>query len=93
MAVQVSQPRKRADVKWKQIGKDGILLDLKSGDYFEVDEIALAIWKMLNGKSSLEKIASKLAKKYGAPEKTIQKDLAEFISELKKKKLLDTSKG
>lgn len=93
MTVPVTQPRKRPDIKWKRIGRAGILLDLKTGDYFELDEIALAIWKMLDGKTSLAHVASKLAQTYDAPEKTVEKDVVRFVSELRKRKLIDTGKS
>ncbi len=82
-------PRKRSNVKWKQLGKTGILLDLKTGDYFEVDEIALAIWKMLDGKTSADQVVISLAKRYAAPPKTIEKDVMQFIAELTKRKLVE----
>ena len=88
-----AMPRKRPDVKWKQTGRTGILLDLQSGDYFEVDEIGVAVWKMLDGKTSLEQVASRLATKYSAPEQTILKDIARFIAELRKRKLIDADPG
>jgi coenzyme PQQ biosynthesis protein PqqD len=79
-------------VKWKQTGKTGILLDLKTGDYFEVDEVALAIWKMLDGKRSVEQITGKLARLYNAPQSTLEKDVKNFVGELKKRKLIETRK-
>jgi coenzyme PQQ biosynthesis protein PqqD len=93
MAALDSQPRKRSDVKWKQTGRSGILLDLKTGDYFELDETALAIWRMLDGKSSLAKVVGKLAQAYAAPEKIIEKDVTHFVSELRKRKLIDDGKS
>ncbi|MBA3766787.1 MAG: pyrroloquinoline quinone biosynthesis peptide chaperone PqqD [Acidobacteria bacterium] len=80
-------------MKWKRTGKSGILLDLKTGDYFELNEIALAIWRMLDGKSSLAKVAGKLAQSYAAPEKIVEKDVIHFVSELRKRKLVDVGKS
>ncbi len=93
MAASNIQPSKRADVKWKQIGRAGILFDLRTGDYYELDYVALSIWKMLDGKTSLANVASRLAKSYDVSEKTVERDIAQFVSELKKRKLVDASKG
>jgi coenzyme PQQ biosynthesis protein PqqD len=93
MAASVTQPRKMADIKWKKIGKAGILLNLRTGDYFELDETALAIWNMLDGKTPLAQVASKLAKTYAAPRQTVEKDVIRFVSELRKRKLIDTGKS
>ena len=88
-----TQPSRRTDIKWKKIGRAGILLNLKTGDYFELDEIALAIWKMLDGKTSLAKVTSKLIKTYSAPRKTVEKDVVRFVSELQKRRLIDAGKS
>jgi coenzyme PQQ biosynthesis protein PqqD len=80
---------KKPDVKWKQIGRGGILLNLKTGDYFELDETALAIWKLLDGKTSLTTLASKLAKTYSAERGAVERDVVSFVSELRKRKLID----
>lgn len=92
MAALDARPRKKPDVKWKQIGRGGILLNLKTGDYFELEETALAIWKMLNGKTSLAEVAIKLAKTYSAARGTVERDVVSFVSELRKRKLLDAGR-
>jgi hypothetical protein len=76
------------------MGRAGILLDLRTGDYFELDEIALAIWKMLDGKTSLAQVASRLARTYAAPRpEMVERDVVRFVSELRRRKLVDTVPG
>lgn len=87
------RPTKRPDVKWKRIGKSGILLDLTTGNYFELDEIALTIWGMLDGKRSVAKVVDSLAQKYSCPRKTVEKDVMGFLAELRKRKLIETVKS
>jgi hypothetical protein len=89
MAALDTRPMKKPDVKWKQIGRGGILLNLKTGDYFELDETALAIWKMLDGKTSLARVAGKLAETYSAARGAVERDVVSFVSELRKRKLVD----
>lgn len=93
MATLDTRPRKRPDIKWKRIGKAGILLDLKTGNYFELDEIALAIWGLLDGKISLAEVVGKLARAYACSRKTVERDVIGFISELRKRKLIETGKS
>lgn len=93
MASTIVLPKRKSDIKWKQVGRAGILLDLKSGDYFEVDEVGISIWRMLDGKTSVESVADKLAKTYAAPRGTIEKDVFRFVSELRKRKLIETGKS
>lgn len=82
--------RKRPGIKWKRIGKAGILLDLRTGNYFELDETALAIWTMLDGKSSLSRVVDRLARAYACPRQTVERDVVSFASELRKRKLIET---
>jgi Coenzyme PQQ synthesis protein D (PqqD) len=90
MAIRMtSPPRRRPDVKWKKVGRSGILLDLNSGDFFEVDEVGLSIWRLLDGKSSVEAVSGKLARSYSAPPATIEKDVRRFVSELRKRRLIE----
>lgn len=93
MAASATQPGKMPDIKWKRIGKAGILLNLRTGDYFELDEIALAIWKMLDGRTTLAEVVRKLAQTYDTPQKTIEKDVVGFVAELRKRKLIDTGRS
>ncbi len=93
MAASITQPKKMPEIKWKQIGKAGILLDLRTGDYFELDQIALDIWKTLDGRTPLTEVARKLAKTYATSQKTIEKDIIRFVSELRKRKLIDTGQS
>ncbi len=87
------RPAKRRDIKWKHIGKSGILLDLTTGNYFELDEIALTIWQMLDGKKSVAKVVDTLAKKYSCPLKTVERDVMGFLAELRKRKLIEIVKS
>jgi hypothetical protein len=76
------------------VGRAGILLDLKTGDYFELDEVALAIWKMLDGKTSLAQVADKLARTYAAPRpEVVERDIIRFVSELRRRKLVEAAPG
>ena len=93
MAALETRPKKRPDIKWKRIGKAGILLDLRTGNYFELDEIALAIWRMLDGKLSLAEVVDKLARAYESPRKTVERDVVAFVSELRKRKLIEAGKS
>lgn len=93
MTVLDQRPKKRLDIKWKRIGKAGILLDLTTGNYFELDEIALTIWGMLDGKKSLEKVVLALARKYSCAPKVVERDVIDFVAELRKRKLIETVKS
>ena len=82
-------PARTPFVKWKPTGKTGILLNLQTGDYFELDEIATAVWKQLDGKTTVSDVVRKLSRTYSAPAEAVEKDVIRFLSDLRKRKLID----
>lgn len=84
--------RRKAAVKWKKIGDGGILLDLHSGDYYELDATALSIWKLIDGRTTARGMAERLARHYAAPPATVEKDVKRFLLELKKRGLIETAR-
>ena len=93
MAVRTKPPRRRADVKWKKVGRGGILLDLRSGDFYEVDEVGVSIWRMLDGKTTVRAVSDRLAASYDAPPAAIEKDVAKFVADLRRRKLVEADGG
>ena len=93
MAAAGDAPRKNPTVKWKPTGRTGVLLNLQTGDYFELDEVGVSIWKLLDGKTSQDELVRKLARSYRAEASTVKKDVTRFLSELKKKKLIEGGRG
>lgn len=86
-------PRRLKHVIWKTIQEKGILLNLESGSYFEVNPVGLAIWKKFDGKTPLEKIAGEIADQFGSTPEQIRRDFAPFITELQRNKLLEFRGG
>lgn len=83
--------RRSNQVVWKVIEDKGIVLNLEDGAYFEVNPVGLEIWKVCDGKTSLEKIAERIAKTFHAdPERTCRDTFA-FVSELRRRKLVEAS--
>lgn len=84
-------PRRPDHVVWKVIEEKGILLNLENGAYFEIDPVGLAIWQGCDGKTSEEKIAEVVSQEFKTDPKKVIRDLAVFVTELKRKKLLKVS--
>ncbi|QJF52593.1 pyrroloquinoline quinone biosynthesis peptide chaperone PqqD [Roseobacter ponti] len=58
-----------------------------------LDEIGCAILDQVDGISTLDQISSRLAEIFNAPKDDISKDVAEFLTDLGNKKLVDSSHG
>ncbi len=81
-------PAKHAHVKWKKTGTTGVLLNLTTGEYYELDGPAIAIWKAIDGRTPVERIIKKLATAYGAPPKAVARDVVAFLATLQKRTLV-----
>ncbi len=58
-----------------------------------LDEIGCAILDQVDGVSTLDQISAKLAEIYNAPKEDISTDVADFLTDLGNKKLVDSTDG
>lgn len=80
--------KRQEHVPHKEVAKRGILLRLKDGDYFTLNEIGLYIWKSLNGTRDLTYIAKQLSSRYTVKKDVALADLITFVKALHKKRLV-----
>jgi hypothetical protein len=76
-------------VVWKVIDGKGILLNLESGAYFEVNPVGLSIWQRCDGKTPFERLAQSVAAEFHGKPTRVRKDVTSFVSGLKRRKLLE----
>lgn len=82
-------PRRGDHVVWKVIDGKGILLNLESGAYFEVDPVGLSIWHQCDGRTTMEGMAQAVASEFRARVERVQEDLPAFVAELKRRNLVE----
>ena len=85
-------PQPHPDVRLKRLGKTGILLNIRTGDFFELDEPALSIWQRLDGKTEPAAVARQIAEAFNAPVAVVERDVKGFITTLRRRDLLDGRK-
>ncbi len=83
-----SIPKRNANISWREFGIDGILFDPASGDYFEINEVGLTIWKLVDGQKAIEQIIEELTDHFDADDEDLTKDTAEFVEDLISKRLI-----
>lgn len=81
--------RRMDHVVWKTVDGKGILLNLENGAYFDVDAVGLSIWQLCDGMKKTDEIASKISQAFKADPKRVSVDTSEFITELKRAKLVE----
>lgn len=87
--VPLSFLRRNPEVVWKEAGGKGILLDLRDGSYFEVGGIGLEVWKRCDGKASSRTLVKRVGGRYPVPSKRVERDLLGFLSDLKRRGLVE----
>lgn len=70
------------DVAFRQIKDETVLLNLKSGKYFSLDEVATRMWTLLIETHNLEITLEKLLEEYEVEREQLRADLLEFVSQL-----------
>ena len=76
------------DVPWKTIDGAVMLLDLASGDFFELDEVGSWIWERLDGQRSVERLAEHLTAEFDVPIDVARSDVIVFLTDLHGKGLV-----
>ena len=76
-------------VSWRQVDKEGVILDLESSDYFSVNEVGVFIWEKLGAGETPKEIALAICEEYEVSEEQAQKDVLALIKELLKRKLIE----
>ena len=76
------------DIVLSKINNESVILNLKNGIYFQVNELGSYIICQLNQYSSLESLNNKIIKDFDVSPNKSKKDLLAFIRELENKNLL-----
>lgn len=82
------------DVVAREIEGEFIIVPLAAGigdmedELYSLNASGVAIWKHLDGKSSLKEISANLAGEYAAPLVEIEQDVIGLVSELLNRKML-----
>jgi len=82
------------DVVAREIEGELIIVPIVAGigdmedELYTLNETGKAIWKRLDGKKSLRKIAEELSKEFESSSKEIEKDVIGFVNELLKRRML-----
>lgn len=80
-----------SDVLFQEFIDEAVLLNLKSEEYYGLNEIGMTIYKLLMEQKSTDEIINRLLDEYDVDEQTLRNDLAELISKLAERGLVTVS--
>jgi hypothetical protein len=91
-------PRRADGFVARDIGGELVIVPVRSqvanlDSAFTLNEVGATIWKMLDGRTALAKVAAAVAGEYEVSEATAAGDVAEFVDLLLSKKLLEMERG
>ncbi len=70
------------ETPWNSIDDEAVVLNLENGHYYVLNETGRRIWELLDGKLSLEQIASLLCEEYEVEQSKSLADVIKLIKEL-----------
>lgn len=84
-----SRVRISAEVLFRDLGGDIVLLDLRSGVYFSLDAVGARIWELLQEQRSLRMVLDSLVEEYDVTEERCAEDLLNLIGRMRDKGLVE----
>ena len=81
-------PSKNPSILCTELDEEAVLLDLKTKCYFGLNEIALLIWKLTDGKRSVGEMVKEICDKFDVDSPTALKSIISFLSKLSENNLV-----
>lgn len=73
---------------WRRVDDEIVVLDLNSSVYYSLNDSGARAWELLAESLPVELVAERMAEEYETDPRSIQKDLRELVSELRREKLV-----
>ena len=68
------------NIAWRNVNDEIVILNLKSGEYFTLNDVAQCIWKAITDEKSVEEIKVKIIDEYDVSTERADRDFEEFIT-------------
>jgi hypothetical protein len=91
--VESARVQKTADQIACDIGGEVVILDLKSGTYFGVDDLGARIWSLLEQPTSVVAIRDAIMAEYDVDASTCERDIITFIQQMEQAGLVEVTHG
>ena len=86
-----SRVRINEDVLFQELNGEGVLLNLKSGVYFGLDQVGTRVWQLLEKHTVLSEILEAVVAEYDVPQERCARDLVALIADLERHDLVTLS--
>jgi hypothetical protein len=76
-------------VLFRQLQDEAVLLDLKSGTYFGLNDVGARVWQLILEDGRLSRVLDVLVEEYTVERHVAERDLLSLVGELVDRKLAD----
>jgi hypothetical protein len=73
------------------LAEEAVILNIKNGVYYGLDEIGAVIWKLLRSGIKVEQIVNAVTSEYDVDEEQCTKDMIDFFTDLESYGLIEVS--
>jgi hypothetical protein len=80
-------------VMFRQVDNEAVLLDLKSGTYFGLNDVGARAWQLIVEHGTLSRVLDVLVKEYVAERAVVERDLLELGRQLVTHQLADVDQA
>jgi Coenzyme PQQ synthesis protein D (PqqD) len=71
------------------LGGETVILDLKSGMYYGLNQVGASIWNMVQAPKTVKEIRDRLLAEYNVDEQQCDRDLFKILEDLAAKRLIE----
>jgi hypothetical protein len=82
-----------ADVVFRDLEGEAVILDLASGTYFGLNEVGTRVWRLVDEGRDASQIVEIVASEYQADRATIARDVERLLDDLRTRRLIVTVAG
>lgn len=87
----LSRPKRREQIISQEGVNDFLLLNMRDGNYYSLNEVGGRIWSLCDGKHTVEQIVESLAAEYDATAEILTSDALDLLDELRNQQLISES--
>lgn len=72
----------------RELEGEAVILNLKTGTYFGLNEVGTRIWALIQEHGSLNKVFEEMQREYEVPPESLETDLLQLVDQLQAKGLV-----
>ena len=93
MITEQSRIKAAQDLTFADLDGEAVLLDLKSGQYYGLNEVGTYIWSLIDAPRTVADIVAAMAEEFDVSREQLNLDVMNFLQQMEEQKLIEISHG